>query len=38
MLKLEEKEAATEAFAKGLTLSNSGAPDVPQITSVLPRK
>ena len=33
MLKLEEKEAATEAFAKGLTLSNSGAPDVPQITS-----
>ena len=31
MLKLEEKEAATEAFAKGLTLSNSGAPGVPQI-------
>jgi HemY protein len=33
MLKLDEKEAATDAFAKGLTLSNSGAPDVPQITS-----
>ena len=33
MLKLDEKEAATSAFAKGLTLSNSGVPDVPQITS-----
>jgi HemY protein len=31
MLKLNEKENATEAFAKGLTLSNSGAPDVAQI-------
>ena len=29
MLKLDEKEAATDAFAKGLTLSNFGAPDVP---------
>jgi len=33
MLQLDEKEAATDAFAKGLTLSNSGAPNVPQITS-----
>ena len=32
MLRLDEKEAATTAFAKGLTLSNSGAPDVPRIT------
>jgi len=33
MQKLDEKDAATDAFAKGLTLSNSGALDVPQITS-----
>lgn len=32
MLQLDEKEAATTAFAKGLTLSNSGGLDVPQIT------
>ena len=33
MLQLDEKEAATAAFAKGLTLSNRGALDLPQITS-----
>jgi HemY protein len=33
MLQLDEKEAATTAFAKGLTLSNSGVLDVPRITS-----
>jgi HemY protein len=32
MLQLDEKEAATEAFAKGLTLSNSGDPAVPRIS------
>ena len=31
MLQLGEKEAATSAFAKGLTLSNLGAPDVPRL-------
>lgn len=33
MLQLDEKEAATSAFAKGLTLSNKGAPDVPRLGS-----
>jgi HemY protein len=33
MQKLDEKDAATDAFAKGLTLSNSGALNVPQITN-----
>ena len=31
MLKLDEPQAATTAFAKGLTLSNAGVPDVPQL-------
>jgi len=31
MLKLDETAAATTAFAKGLTLSNSGAPDIPRL-------
>lgn len=33
MLKLDEKDAATNAFAKGLTLSSAGVVQVPQITS-----
>jgi HemY protein len=31
MLKLDETAAATTAFAKGLTLSGAGAPDVPRL-------
>lgn len=31
MLSLDENEAATSAFAKGLTLSNKGVPDVPRL-------
>lgn len=31
MLQLDEKDAATSAFAKGLTLSNKGVPDVPRL-------
>jgi len=31
MLKLDETAAATTAFAKGLTLSNTGVPDVPRL-------
>jgi HemY protein len=33
MLRLDEKEAATIAFAKGLTLSNDGLPDLPRLES-----
>ena len=33
MLSLDDREAATNAFAKGLTLSNRGAPDVPRLES-----
>jgi HemY protein len=33
MLKLDEKDAATNAFAKGLTLSSQSVVQVPQITS-----
>lgn len=33
MLQLDEREAATTAFARGLTLSNAGAPGVPQLES-----
>ncbi len=31
MLKLDDTAAATTAFAKGLTLSNSGIPDIPRL-------
>ncbi|MGI9342600.1 MAG: heme biosynthesis HemY N-terminal domain-containing protein [Gammaproteobacteria bacterium] len=31
MLQLEERDAATSAFAKGLTLSNRGVPDLPRL-------
>ncbi|MFQ5635850.1 MAG: heme biosynthesis HemY N-terminal domain-containing protein [Gammaproteobacteria bacterium] len=31
MLRLDDREAATSAFARGLTLSNKGAPDVPRL-------
>jgi HemY protein len=33
MLKLDERDAATSAFAKGLTLSHKGMPDVPRLES-----
>jgi HemY protein len=33
MLRLDEKEAATIAFAKGLKLSNDGLPDLPRLES-----
>ncbi len=33
MIKLDERDAATTAFAKGLTLSNNGAPDLPRLES-----
>jgi len=33
MLKLDERDAATSAFAKGLTLSHRGVPDVPRLES-----
>jgi len=33
MLKLDEPAAATTAFARGLTLSTSGAPDLPRLES-----
>jgi hypothetical protein len=35
MLKLDEPQAATAAFAKGLTLSNTGSTDVPRLASNL---
>jgi hypothetical protein len=31
MLKLDETAAATTAFAKGLTLSNTGTSDIPRL-------
>jgi len=31
MLQLDERDAATSAFAKGLTLSHNGVPDVPRL-------
>jgi HemY protein len=31
MLKLDDPQSATKAFAKGLTLSNQGAPDIPRL-------
>jgi len=31
MLQLDERDAATSAFAKGLTLSNRGVPDLPRL-------
>lgn len=33
MLKLDERDAATAAFATGLTLTNKGVPDVPRLES-----
>ena len=33
MLKLDERDAATSAFAKGLTLNQQGMPDVPRLQS-----
>ena len=33
MLSLDDREAATNAFARGLTLSNRGVPDVPRLES-----
>lgn len=33
MLRLDERDAATAAFAKGLTLSHKGVPDVPRLES-----
>jgi len=34
MLKLDETAAATTAFAKGLTLSNTGASDIPRLENI----
>lgn len=34
MLKLDDSAAATTAFAKGLTLSNTGAPEIPRLENV----
>ena len=34
MLQLDEKDAATLAFSRGLTLSNKGVPDVPRLERV----
>jgi len=36
MLKLDDTAAATTAFAKGLTLSHNGAPDLPRLESARP--